>query len=54
MAILEILKFPDPRLRKKGRPVEKVTPELAQFAKDMLAIEQTSNSIKGRKKCLLS
>lgn len=36
MALLEILKFPDPRLRKKCAPVDKVTPELQQFAKDML------------------
>lgn len=36
MAILEILKFPDPRLRQKCKPVDKVTPELSQFAKDML------------------
>ncbi len=36
MAKLEILKYPDPRLRKKGQPVEKVTQELQQLAKDML------------------
>lgn len=36
MALLEILKFPDPRLRKKCKPVEKVTSELTQFAEDML------------------
>src|ERR1041385_6216593 len=36
MAILEILKFPDPRLRKKGQPVKKVTPELKTLAQDML------------------
>ena len=36
MAILEILKYPDPRLRKKCQPVDKVTPELQQLAKDML------------------
>lgn len=34
--MLEILKFPDPRLRKKCQPVEKVTPELVSYAKDML------------------
>lgn len=44
MAILEILKFPDPRLRKKGKPVDKVTPELQQLAKDML---ETMYSFKG-------
>lgn len=36
MALLEILKYPDPRLRKKGEPVEKVTSELAAFADQML------------------
>jgi peptide deformylase len=35
MAILEILKFPDPRLRLKCLPVKAVTPELVQFANDM-------------------
>ncbi len=44
MAILEILKFPDPRLRKKGVAVKAVTPELQQFAKDML---ETMYSFKG-------
>ena len=33
---LEILKFPDPRLRQKGKTVQTVTPELRQFAKDLL------------------
>jgi peptide deformylase len=36
MALLEILKFPDTRLRLKCQPVEKVTDELRQFAADML------------------
>lgn len=36
MAILEVLRFPDPRLRQKGKAVEAVTEELEQFAKDML------------------
>lgn len=44
MAILEILKYPDPRLRQKCQPVESVTPELQQFAKDML---ETMYSFKG-------
>ena len=44
MAILEILKFPDPRLRHKGRAVPKVTPELKQLAEDML---ETMYSFKG-------
>ena len=36
MAVLEVLKFPDPRLRQKGKAVEAVTAELEQFAQDML------------------
>lgn len=36
MAKLEILKFPDPRLRKHCEPVKKVTPELKKLAEDML------------------
>ncbi len=44
MAKLEILKFPDPRLRKKGVAVAEVTPELQQLAKDML---ETMYSFKG-------
>lgn len=44
MAILEVLKFPDPRLRKKGVAVKSVTPELKQFAEDML---ETMYSFKG-------
>jgi peptide deformylase len=36
MSKLEVLKFPDPQLRKKCKPVDKVTPELQQLADDML------------------
>ena len=36
MAVLEILKFPDSRLRRKCTPVEKVTDDLVQLADDML------------------
>lgn len=36
MAKLEILKFPDPRLRKKCAPVKSVTSELKKLAEDML------------------
>jgi len=36
MAILEVLQFPDPRLRRKAEPVEKITDELRQLAADML------------------
>jgi len=44
MALLEILKYPDPRLRKKGQAVDKVTPELQQLAADML---ETMYSFRG-------
>ena len=36
MGLLEVLKFPDPRLRKKSQPVKEVTQELQAFADDML------------------
>jgi len=36
MALLEILKFPDERLRTKARPVEAVTDETRQLLDDML------------------
>ena len=35
---LEILKFPDSRLRQKAQAVQKITPELTQLAEDMLKI----------------
>lgn len=36
MAILKILHFPDPRLRKKATPISNVTDEIRQLADDML------------------
>lgn len=44
MGLLEVLKFPDPRLRKKCVAVKEVTPELKAFAGDML---ETMYSFKG-------
>ncbi|MCB9576432.1 MAG: peptide deformylase [Polyangiaceae bacterium] len=35
MAVLEILEYPDPRLREVAKPVEKVTAEIRQLAEDM-------------------
>lgn len=35
MAILEILEYPDPRLRKIAKPVEQVTPDISQLIDDM-------------------
>lgn len=37
MAILEILEFPDPRLRTVAKPVAEFTPELKQLVRDMIA-----------------
>ena len=36
MALLEVLKFPDSRLRQKGKAVSDITPELERLAQDML------------------
>ena len=36
MAVLEILEFPDPRLRNKAKPVKAVTSELRTLIDDML------------------
>ncbi|MBX3022166.1 MAG: peptide deformylase [Bdellovibrionales bacterium] len=44
MAILEVLKFPDSRLRLKGAPVLSVNAEMKQLAEDML---ETMYSFKG-------
>lgn len=36
MALLEVLKYPDPRLRHKAKRVDKMTPELSELAQNML------------------
>lgn len=36
MALLEVLKFPDPRLRRLSVEVELVTPEIVEFAENMI------------------
>ena len=36
MALLNVLKFPDSRLRHKAKPVNEVTPELKKLSEDML------------------
>lgn len=36
MALLPILEFPDPRLRRVAKPIEKVDTRIAQLADDML------------------
>ena len=45
MALLEVLKFPDPRLRRVSVDLEKVTPEVRQFAQDMLETMYYSHGI---------
>ena len=36
MPLLEVLHFPDDRLRTVAKPVEEITPEIKQFAADMI------------------
>ena len=36
MALLDILEFPDPRLRTQAKPVTSVTAKITQLAEDML------------------
>lgn len=43
--ILEILTFPDPRLRKKGVSVSEVTPELKKLAEDMIETMYAAHGI---------
>jgi peptide deformylase len=43
MAILPILKFPDPLLKEKSAPVERVTPELAAVIDDLLDTMRASS-----------
>lgn len=43
--VLEVLKFPDPRLRRKGVAVKSVTPELKQLVADMIETMYDHNGI---------
>lgn len=45
MAILEIIKAPDPRLKQVAKPVEKVDAALQQFLDDMLETMYAANGI---------
>ncbi len=45
MALLEILKFPDPRLRKLSQPVETVNDEIKSYLQDMLETMYSFNGI---------
>jgi peptide deformylase len=43
--ILEILKYPDPRLRRKGESVDTVTPELKSLSENMIETMYDENGI---------
>jgi peptide deformylase len=43
--VLEVLKYPDPRLRKKGVEVPEITPELKALAENMLETMRDENGI---------
>lgn len=45
MAILEVLRFPDPRLRTVAKPVEKVDAKIKQFVADMFDTMREENGI---------
>ncbi len=45
MALLDVLKFPDPRLRHKGKTVDKITPGLKKLAQDMLETMYNKNGV---------
>jgi peptide deformylase len=45
MAVLEILRFPDPRLRKIASPVEKIDDSIKELARDMLETMYVENGI---------
>lgn len=45
MALLEVLKFPDPKLRRKCKAVDKVTADLRALARDMLETMYNSRGI---------
>lgn len=45
MAKLEILHFPDPRLRQKALPVTQITPQIHQIVNDMLETMYDNNGI---------
>lgn len=45
MSDLQILKFPHPFLRQKGRPIDKVTPELVELGQNMLQLMYESQGV---------
>lgn len=45
MAVLDVLRFPDSRLRQKSRAVDKISPELKKLAEDMLETMYKKNGV---------
>ncbi|MGK0297451.1 MAG: peptide deformylase [Gammaproteobacteria bacterium] len=45
MAVLEVLRFPDPRLRKIASPIERIDDSIKELAKDMLETMYVENGI---------
>lgn len=45
MALLDVLKFPDARLRQKAQAVTSITPELKQLAKNMMETMHHKNGV---------
>jgi peptide deformylase len=45
MALLEILRFPDPRLRIKAKPVTDITDDIRQLVDDMFETMYASNGV---------
>lgn len=45
MSLLQILKYPNPRLRKKSKPVPKVSASIVRLAEDMFETMYISNGI---------
>jgi len=45
MAILNVLRFPDPRLRTVAKPVDQVTPEIKKIVDDMLETMYDENGV---------
>lgn len=45
MSLLPVLKFPDPKLRKQSKPVEKVSSSIVRLARDMFETMVAENGI---------
>ncbi len=45
MAVLDVLEFPNPKLRRKAQSVEAVTPKITKLSEDMLETMYAANGI---------